>query len=108
MARYWARCTDSVDLPTPPLKFWTATTQHGSSAARQGLVPNRPRISLSCASVSPTLRLFSVRGGGGSRPSFSASRSEEHKSELQSLLRNEYAVSCSPHKKQLKNHINTM
>jgi SRSO17 transposase len=26
-----ARCTATADLPTPPLKFWTATTQHGSS-----------------------------------------------------------------------------
>src|SRR3546814_5143029 len=124
MAKFCAAWTAVVDFPTPPLKFWNAMIAQGSEACRHGRVPNVPRMSLSWPSVYPTRRLFLPRGGGTRRPSLSASRmaavvrptrsaalpignvgrSEEHTSELQSLMRISYAVFCL--KKKNNTYIN--
>src|SRR3546814_2093896 len=64
----------------------------------------RPRSSRSCrASPSPTMsaRIFSSRWGCV-RPR--GARSEEHTSELQSLMRRSYAVFCLKKKKAINKH----
>src|SRR3546814_2804355 len=49
-------------------------------------------------------RYVSASGGGRAAASRMPNRSEEHTSELQSLMRNSYAVFCLKKKKHIKHH----
>src|SRR3546814_3955713 len=91
--------------PHPPQRFSNPPTQHSPATARI----RRLLMGFACGSTHPTLLQregaegeqrtvendWFPNGHGGTR------RSEEHTSELQSLMRNSYAVFCLKKKKQL-------
>src|SRR3546814_5373893 len=78
-----------------------ADLSHGSRAARGGSLPRHVRDGLRRAAAGLSGRLHARRRGARLRHAGSWLRSEEHTSELQSLMRTSYAVFC------LKKNLNT-
>src|SRR3546814_3804110 len=68
---------------------------------------SRPGASASPRSLAPCAPSFAVRWPASFPARTSISRSEEHTSELQSLMRLSYAVFCLKKKKQMSLHVNT-
>src|SRR3546814_5436211 len=76
---------------------------HGGGVQRQrarlGAGTKRGHAAIPCTAITAFMRA-TARSGSLSRPAASASRSEEHTSELQSLMRTSYAVFCLKKKKK--------
>src|SRR3546814_1431872 len=91
-----------------PIHRWLPVRQrptHGIGAA----VPRRhlplPRLPQAPRRAVPRLRDIPARRGGGRRRNARLRRSEEHTSELQSLMRISYAVFCLKQTIQMKTHL---
>src|SRR3546814_5087183 len=88
----WSSDVCSSDLPVA-----SARTDRGTAVAQADL-PGRPLLGtgalLPAALAGDRLRARRPEVDGGLRPPAGADRSEEHTSELQSLMRISYAVFC--------------
>src|SRR3546814_6293778 len=76
-------CANGAAYQVAPSAFW----ELGAEVVAIGVTPNGININDRCGSTSPQLLQESVVSAG-------ADRSEEHTSELQSLMRISYAVFC--------------
>src|SRR3546814_532826 len=95
-SRFRYQAAPIPEIPAPTINTSTASTAMGSTAAAAGWgtadLLARPAMPASCGKRRRPER------GDLAEPA--ASRSEEHTSELQSLMRNSYAVFCLKKQKQ--------
>src|SRR3546814_3162318 len=92
----WCRTTSNRHAPHPPLRRRTATRAAARARARPAGDGGAARA-VGQLSVAARKRRAAADGGGHHRAA--PPRSEEHTSELQSLMRSSYAVFCLKKKK---------
>src|SRR3546814_6310370 len=81
---------------------WRRVVEPGARPGQQPALPGQAR--LGCREIAPVVGLdFQVARSSVGVPTLGIARSEEHTSELQSLMRISYAVFCLKKKKYIKN-----
>src|SRR3546814_10314021 len=98
----WSSDVCSSDLIDSRHPLAARALRSGLGTAQQAQHFRAQRIA---AEDQPLAREREVVLGIGPRPCERADRSEEHTSELQSLMRNSYAVFCLKKKKKITTHI---
>src|SRR3546814_1703491 len=104
----WSSDVCSSDLPRTNLFGVKMMMIAPVGGAKHRLLPSCSTIALLAALALPVqAQAAGTRAGSTISNTASASRSEEHTSELQSLMRNSNAVFCLKKKKNNKTKINT-
>src|SRR3546814_7063435 len=107
--RRHTRCALVTGVQTCALPIYHRAPQSQQTSSRsRAFVPRTASARATSSMCSTPNRNFSTAASSSSRHSATPMRSEEHTSELQSLMRISYAVFCLKKKKKTTNHdINT-
>src|SRR3546814_7455561 len=90
-----------------PAAFGVLTIGAINAGSAPNIIPDSAEVKVNLRSQSPQVRKLLQDGTARVAKSAAAMRSEEHTSELQSLMRTSYAVFCLKKKKQQQYNRNT-